>query len=623
MSVQSIGESAAVLDQFLGDRPETHFGLGENSYLNVHVQEAVMCSPAFESQQRDINVPTMNGTAGMLPPPVAPMALGSWYDGPKGQTLSLDEFDLGSADEISIGLRGNETGDFTALLGPNMSVNHSGSLTMFEQLIMSPPTYTTPPVTSPPKVAQRQHSFPSPFPRMYASPAINIVTPESTIISTPYQNFTPDPVFSMDSLLNELASPAAACITPSQPLTNSPVLTLLDELESELKYLHTQDTHDTRSITAFMSSAVSPFAPPMTEPTLNPHSSGSEHDVAMSKLMRALSIVRARRNAHSSDPQNSHPTPPVEPLVPNTSLLSDPGQWSIDLSPPVQGPVSSEVENSAFNTLLAPLSYDALKHASESANDSNQQQQPQPSHPVPYPTPSESSPYPAQFASPATSPALPAFLSPHPAATSPAIHFLSPYSTTASPATTFFSPYSTTTSPAGSPYTPFDEASYESDGVNGILNLLNNSAIGGYPETDTLTGTSPRNSSPPATNPLIATRRKSATSHASPRHNPSQKTFKCTHEGCGKVFTRMYNLKSHAKAHTGERPYACPACPITFLRKHDMRRHYASLHDTEKAYRCPNCGSGFARTDALKRHMEVESRMGKRSGPVQEAMNLG
>ncbi|KAI9103223.1 hypothetical protein DFS34DRAFT_576478 [Phlyctochytrium arcticum] len=89
------------------------------------------------------------------------------------------------------------------------------------------------------------------------------------------------------------------------------------------------------------------------------------------------------------------------------------------------------------------------------------------------------------------------------------------------------------------------------------------------------------------------------------------RSYKCEFDGCGKVFTRMYNLKSHAKAHTGARPYACPACPITFLRKHDMKRHFASLHDAEKQYKCPNCGAGFARTDALRRHMDVEARMSR------------
>jgi hypothetical protein len=55
--------------------------------------------------------------------------------------------------------------------------------------------------------------------------------------------------------------------------------------------------------------------------------------------------------------------------------------------------------------------------------------------------------------------------------------------------------------------------------------------------------------------------------------------YQCPFEGCSKTFTRPYNLKSHYRSHTGERPYECdfPGCNLKFARKYDLKRH-AKLH---------------------------------------------
>ncbi|KAI9202744.1 uncharacterized protein BJ171DRAFT_513111 [Polychytrium aggregatum] len=53
-----------------------------------------------------------------------------------------------------------------------------------------------------------------------------------------------------------------------------------------------------------------------------------------------------------------------------------------------------------------------------------------------------------------------------------------------------------------------------------------------------------------------------------------------------------------------DRPFRCPDCPKTFLRKQDLRRH-AIIHDpVSPGYKCTHCGTSFTRSDALYRHVK-------------------
>ncbi|KAK2749660.1 DNA-binding transcription factor [Myotisia sp. PD_48] len=90
-------------------------------------------------------------------------------------------------------------------------------------------------------------------------------------------------------------------------------------------------------------------------------------------------------------------------------------------------------------------------------------------------------------------------------------------------------------------------------------------------------------------------------------------TFQCNL--CPKKFTRAYNLRSHLRTHTDERPFVCTVCGKAFARQHDRKRH-ESLHSGEKKFVCRGelssagqwgCGRRFARADALGRHFRSEA----------------
>lgn len=109
-------------------------------------------------------------------------------------------------------------------------------------------------------------------------------------------------------------------------------------------------------------------------------------------------------------------------------------------------------------------------------------------------------------------------------------------------------------------------------------------------------------------------KRRRRTEYKNTNADPNASKHVCS--TCGKSFQKPYNLKSHLKTHSSDRPFKCSVCPKTFARSHDRKRH-EQLHEGVKNFKCEGflkngstkwgCGKMFARSDALARHFRTET----------------
>mmetsp|Transcript_16101 Transcript_16101/g.11348 ORF Transcript_16101/g.11348 Transcript_16101/m.11348 type:complete len:123 (-) Transcript_16101:1588-1956(-) len=58
------------------------------------------------------------------------------------------------------------------------------------------------------------------------------------------------------------------------------------------------------------------------------------------------------------------------------------------------------------------------------------------------------------------------------------------------------------------------------------------------------------------------------------------------------------------RRHSGERPFKCSLCNLTFMRSSTLKIHMR-WHTGEKPYKCEQCGKGFTESGNLKTHMKT------------------
>ena len=77
---------------------------------------------------------------------------------------------------------------------------------------------------------------------------------------------------------------------------------------------------------------------------------------------------------------------------------------------------------------------------------------------------------------------------------------------------------------------------------------------------------------------------------------------------CGKVFTRVDNLKQHQQIHINKKQHECAKCEKKFQRMSHLKRHEKQVQKKRAAlreYSCKSCGETFHNLAPFRAHQKT------------------